>query len=148
MTPETLARVHAAAFTDSRPWSAGEFAGLLDSASVILLGDARSFLLGRVIAGEAEVLTIATDPDFRRQGLAQGCLDAFLNALQKQQATSVFLEVADDNETAKSLYLKNNFGTVGRRAAYYARRDGTKVAALVLRRDVIIATNDDTAPNN
>jgi ribosomal-protein-alanine N-acetyltransferase len=136
MTPETLARTHAAAFTDSRPWTAQEFAGLLDTAGVILMGDARSFLLGRLIADEAEVLTIATDPNFRRQGLAQGCLDAFLDALRKQQAASVFLEVADDNEPAKILYLNNKFHEVGNRPNYYARPDGMKVAALVLRRSV------------
>lgn len=134
MTPETLARVHAAAFTDSRPWSAQEFAELIDSPSVILLGDARSFLLGRVIAGEAEVLTIATDPDFRRQGRAQSCLDAFVNALREQDASTIFLEVADDNGPAKSLYKNNKFEIAGTRPNYYTRTDGAKIAALVLRR--------------
>lgn len=137
MTPEMLARVHAAAFTESRPWSALEFATLLDSTGVILRGDARSFVLGRLIADEAEVLTIATAPEFRRQGLAQGCLAAFLDALQKQQAQSVFLEVADDNNAAKSLYINNKFVNVGTRPNYYSRPDGTKVAAAVLRRSVI-----------
>ena len=136
MTPETLARVHAAAFTESRPWSALEFATLLDSTGVILRGDARSFVLGRLIADEAEVLTIATAPEFRRQGLAQSCLAAFLDALQKQQAKSVFLEVADDNNAAKSLYINNKFVNVGTRPNYYSRPDGTKVAAAVLRRSV------------
>jgi len=136
MTPETLARVHAAAFTESRPWSALEFATLLDSTGVILRGDARSFVLGRLIADEAEVLTIATAPEFRRQGLAQSCLAAFLDALQKQQAQSVFLEVADDNHAAKSLYINNKFMNFGTRPNYYSRPDGTKVAAAVLRRSV------------
>ncbi len=139
MTPEVLAQVHAAAFTQSRPWSAVEFAELLDSKGVILGGDARSFVLGRLIADEAEVLTIATAPEFQRQGLAQTCLAAFIDALQKQQAQSVFLEVAADNIAAKELYANNNFENVGIRPNYYNRPDGTKVAAAVLRRTLVQA---------
>jgi len=69
-TAADLARTHAAAFTQTRPWSAKEFSTLLNSHGVILCGDARSFVLGRVIADEAEVLTIATELQFQRQGLA------------------------------------------------------------------------------
>ncbi|MEO9863260.1 MAG: GNAT family N-acetyltransferase [Yoonia sp.] len=137
MTPDDLARVHAAAFTQSRPWTAKEFASLLDSTGVILLGDVRSFLLGRLIAGEAEVLTIATDPDFHRQGHAQRNLATFLDDLRRQEATSVFLEVAEDNFAAKTLYKNNSFENVGMRPKYYARPDGHAVAALVLRRTLI-----------
>ncbi|MBB5722427.1 ribosomal-protein-alanine N-acetyltransferase [Loktanella ponticola] len=139
MTPEALAQVHAAAFTQSRPWSAAEFAELLDSKGVILRGDVRSFVLGRLIADEAEVLTIATAPEFQRQGLAQICLAAFIDALQKQQAQSAFLEVAADNIAAKELYANNNFKNVGMRPNYYNRPDGTKVAAAVLRRTLVQA---------
>ncbi|MFT4701335.1 MAG: ribosomal-protein-alanine N-acetyltransferase, partial [Yoonia sp.] len=120
MTPETLAQMHAAAFQDTRPWSASEFATLLESNGVILLGDSQSFLLGRLIVDEAEVLTLVTPPIFRRQGHAQRCLAAFLDVLAQQQATSVFLEVSDENVAAKSLYSKYNFHNVGTRPNYYA----------------------------
>lgn len=132
MTPETLAEVHAAAFTNGRPWGADEFAALLESSGVILRGDARSFLLGRLIAGEAEVLTIATKPEFRRLGLAKTNLDAFLVTLKETAALSAFLEVAEDNKAAKSLYTNAGFTQVGRRPNYYNRPGNLKVAALVM----------------
>jgi ribosomal-protein-alanine N-acetyltransferase len=104
---------------------------------VILIGDARSFLLGRVIADEAEVLTIATAPEFRRQGLAQARIAAFLDALRIQQATLVFLEVAEDNTSASALYLKAGFKVVGTRPNYYTRPSGEKIAACVMQYDLI-----------
>lgn len=132
MTPETLAQTHAAAFTDGRPWTTSEFAELLKSPGVILRGDARSFLLGRQIADEAEVLTVATDPAFRRLGLATTCVAAFLDVLKTQDAARSFLEVAEDNEPAKSLYLKAGFYVAGRRPNYYTKPSGNKVAAIVM----------------
>jgi ribosomal-protein-alanine N-acetyltransferase len=137
MTPETLAQIHASAFHDTRPWSASEFATLLDSNGVILLGDAQSFLLGRLIVDEAEVLTLATPPTFRRQGHAQRCLATFLDVLRQRKASSVFLEVSDENDPAKSLYSKYKFKSVGTRPNYYTHADGTKVAAIIMRHTLI-----------
>ena len=134
MTPDTLAQIHGAAFTDTRAWSADEFQTLLAQTGMILCGDARSFLLGRVIADEAEVLTLATHPDFQRQGHGQTHLAAFLDAAKTQGVSTVFLEVAADNNPANHLYSKNKFETVGHRPAYYTRPDGTMIGADVLRR--------------
>ena len=134
MTPEELAQTHAAAFSQTRPWSAEEFESLLSQTGVILCGDAKSFILGRVIVGEAEVLTLATHPDYQRQGLAKARLDAFWVAVKAADANFAFLEVAADNIPAKNLYLNNNFETIGHRPNYYIRQDGTKIGADVLRR--------------
>tara|TARA_R110002096_G_scaffold338978_1_gene532399 strand:+ start:500 stop:910 length:411 start_codon:yes stop_codon:yes gene_type:complete len=134
MTAAALAQTHAAAFTDTRAWSEDEFTSLLNQTGMILCGDAKSFVLGRVIGDEAEVLTLATHPDLTRQGRAQTQLDAFLSAAHLRGALWVFLEVAEDNIAAKSLYFKNKFQTSGHRPAYYQRGDGAKVGADVLRR--------------
>jgi len=45
-----MAQVHAAAFTQSRPWTEQEFAALLAQPTVFSVGDAHSFALFRVIA--------------------------------------------------------------------------------------------------
>ncbi len=137
VTPEALAATHAAAFVDRRAWSAAEFRNLLSTPAVILCGDAKSFILGRVVADEAEVLTLATDPRFRRQGLAQTQLTDFLAQAAENGATSTFLEVSADNAAAKALYLKNNFTVVGERPNYYTTPDGEKVSALLMRREAI-----------
>jgi len=135
-TAADLARTHAAAFTQTRPWSAKEFSTLLNSHGVILCGDARSFVLGRVIADEAEVLTIATELQFQRQGLALAALSEFLNAARGAGALSVFLEVAADNDAAKSLYYNAGFIQQGQRPNYYTVANGQKIAADILRKSL------------
>ena len=132
--PDDLARIHAAAFGTTRTWSAQEYADLIAMKGVILIGDVRSFLLGRVIMDEAEVLMVATDPKFQRQGLARHRLLAFLDQASQATAQTAFLEVADDNEAAKSLYLHEGFAVTGTRPAYYDRADGRKVAAVLMQK--------------
>jgi [ribosomal protein S18]-alanine N-acetyltransferase len=128
VTPETLAAVHARAFVEERAWTAAEFAALLAQKSALVAGDARSFVLGRVTLDEAEVLTLATDPSHRRQGLARVGLAAFEAGAAGRGAGRVFLEVAEDNTAARALYAAAGYAQVGRRARYYAGG----VAALVL----------------
>ncbi|WP_291731241.1 GNAT family N-acetyltransferase [Leisingera sp. F5] len=133
LTPEKMAATHAAAFTQSRPWHAAEFASLLDSPLVFAAGDARCFALVRVIADEAELLTIATDPAHQRQGLARRCMADWESAVRDRGAAEVFLEVAEDNAPAQALYRACGFAECGRRAGYY-RRIGTKAADALLMR--------------
>lgn len=134
MKPDELAQVHAAAFTDQRAWSASEFADFLGTAGVILCGDVRSFILGRVTLDEAEILTLATDPANRRQGLARAALRDFETQAATTGATRVFLEVAEDNTAAKHLYSNMNYHIIGTRPNYYARPNGTKVAATIMQK--------------
>lgn len=137
MTPETLAEIHAKAFAQTRAWSAKEFAKLLTQNSVIVAGNDRAFALIRVIADEAEILTLATDPAHLRQGLARQVLaDAQLQALAKG-ATTMFLEVAEDNAAARALYDQAGFIQVGHRPNYYSPKNAAPVGALVLQKDLM-----------
>lgn len=133
MTPEALSSLHAAAFAPERPWSAGEFAGLLASPGALLLGDGRAALLARVTLDEAEVLTLATSPLHRRQGLARGLLLGFHQEAARRGATRAVLEVAEGNAAARTLYRGAGYEAVGRRPAYYDRA-GAADAALILAR--------------
>lgn len=133
MTPAALAQTHAAAFTQTRPWSETEFADLLEQRGMILCGDAKSFILGRVIGDEAELLTVATHPAHQRQGRAQAQLIEFLGQARTQGAATVFLEVSENNDAAKSLYYKEGFHNVGHRPRYYETTNGGRGGADVLR---------------
>jgi ribosomal-protein-alanine N-acetyltransferase len=137
MTPDALARLHAAAFAEERPWerswSAAEFADLLEAPGALLLGDGRAVLLARVTLDEAEVLTLATSPAHRRRGLARDLLLRFHHEAARRGATRAVLEVAEGNEAARALYAGAGYEAVGRRPAYYARPGG-RMAALVLAR--------------
>ncbi len=135
MTPEDLANLHARAFTMPRPWSADEFASLLNSPHVFVAGNNQGFVMGRVIAGEAELLTIAVDPDHRRKGLGHTTLlSEFLKLALERAADTAFLEVAADNAAALALYLSHGFTEAGRRPGYYIPPSGPTIDALVMKK--------------
>ncbi|RWR31759.1 GNAT family N-acetyltransferase [Sinirhodobacter populi] len=133
MTLDALAALHARCFTTPRPWSAAEFADLLASRFCFLLTAPEGFLLGRVIAGEAELLTLAVDPDARRRGAGRRLMADFLRGAADRAADSAFLEVAEDNLPARALYAATGWQPAGRRRAYYRTAGGNHVDALVLR---------------
>ncbi len=131
MTPEHMATLHRRAFTTLRAWSTAEFADLLSSEHNFWIGTEHCFALGRIIAGEAELLTIATDPDYQRQGLASAVLDDFIAHCVSVSGDSIFLEVAADNAPAISLYKIKGFAKSGIRTAYYRTNSGQRCDALL-----------------
>lgn len=135
MTPEALAALHARCFTVPRPWGAAEFAGLQADPLAFLLveGDA-GFLLGRAVAGEAELLTLAVAPEARRRGLGRKLVARFLYQARLRAAERAFLEVEAGNMAALRLYQSAGFVESGRRRGYYTGPDGQRSDALVLAR--------------
>jgi len=127
-----MATTHAAAFTQSRPWSETEFADLLDSPLTFAVGDARCFALVRVIVDEAELLTIACHPDHQRQGLARKLMSQWQDEATQRGAETAFLEVAADNAPACDLYKTCGFTTCGNRPGYYRRQNGPAVDAILM----------------
>ena len=83
----------------------------------------------RVIADEAEILTVGVVPSARRHGIGRTLLLALLDAAAGRGAEQVFLEVRVDNEAAKSLYLSEGFFELGIRRGYY---DSGRVDALTM----------------
>jgi ribosomal-protein-alanine N-acetyltransferase len=144
MTPKALAALHGRCFTTPRPWTAAEFAGFLADPLVFLLveGDA-GLLLGRAVAGEAELLTLAVAPEARGRGLGRKLVSRFLYQARLRGAGSAFLEVAEDNTPARALYARTGFAEAGRRRGYYQAPDGRAVDALVLRRMLAEAADRD-----
>lgn len=138
MTPAELARLHAACFTTPRPWSEAEFAGFLSSRLVFLLTEPGGFLLGRVIADEAEILTLAVDPGLRRAGIGRRLVTAFLSESARRGASSAFLEVAAGNAPARALYAAAGFGESGRRRGYYTSPGGVAEDAVVMARGLAV----------
>jgi ribosomal-protein-alanine N-acetyltransferase len=124
------AAIHLDAFPPIDAWNAQAFAELLAGPGVHGLIDARGGLvLVRQVADEAEILTLATAPALRRQGVARQLLAAALDWARVQGARTVFLEVSEANVPARALYAAAGFVGCGRRPRYYT--DGSD--ALVLR---------------
>ncbi|HEY1752264.1 MAG TPA: ribosomal protein S18-alanine N-acetyltransferase [Caulobacteraceae bacterium] len=132
-----LAEVHAAAFDE--PWPAEDllrFAGDRGAFALVAQADdgaVAGFILCRLIAGEAEILTLAVRPDQRRRGIA-AALVGEAAGVASLSAEAMFLEVAQDNAAAIALYARTGFEQVGRRRGYYGRAGGPAVDALVMRR--------------
>lgn len=134
-----LAALHAASFR--RGWSEVEFERLLLDRSVLAhratLGHQPvGFIISRLAAGEAEILSVAVARTQQGRGLARRLLDLHMRRLAGLGARTIFLEVDDDNLPARRLYARSAFRQVGRRDGYYPRPGSAAGAALVLRRDL------------
>ena len=137
---DRAARLHREAFEPmgERGWTRQDIAGLLASPGTagFLLTEA-TFDVGmaicRVVADEAELLTVAVDPGHRRRGAARLLLGSVVEQVRGGGALTLFLEVAADNPGARTLYDALGFAVVGRRAGYFERRGRPAVDAFVMR---------------
>lgn len=124
MTPARMAAIHAASFTLPPPWGAQALADTLTSPGTFVLSRAAGFLIGRVIADEAELITLAVAPEARRAGLGAALLTGFHARATAEGARSGFLEVAAANAPARALYARHGWQEAGRRRGYYRSADG------------------------
>lgn len=83
-------------------------------------GGVSGFLIGRVLADQAEILNLAVQENRRRRGGATELLLAALENVRSRGAQSVYLEVRQSNHPAIAFYLKHGFAISGRRRAYYS----------------------------
>ena len=126
-----LAELHARCF--DAPWSCEAFQTLLDTLGVrpVVISDEdepAGLGLLRVVADEAEILTLGVVPDARRTGLGRALVDTLQALALEQGARSLFLEVSSNNEPARQLYAACGFDPAGERKAYYA--DGSDAVIL------------------
>lgn len=133
MTISDMARLHAASFTLPAPWSEAEITATLASPYCFALNRETGFLLGQVVAGEAELMTIAVAPAARNQGTGRALVEAFLTQARARCAEVAFLEVAETNAAARALYAAAGFAQTGRRKGYY-RGAGLVVDAILMGR--------------
>ncbi len=134
MTPQRMAQIYRAAFADARPWTPDELAALCQSAGAITATTAHGFAIGRVTLDEAELITIAVEPQAQGRGEGADLLGQITSAATRKGARLLFLEVASDNTAALAMYLSRNFEQVGIRARYYPRPEGKSADALVLQK--------------
>ena len=131
-----MAEIHARAMTVPPPWDAATMAGFLAAAGAVCVSRDRAFALGRVIADEAELLTIAVDPAAQGRGLGRVCLREFLRQCREAGARRIFLEVAATNEVARGLYRSEGFAEDGLRKSYYRARGADPVDAILMSRSL------------
>ena len=129
------AALHALAFPDH--WSAPVLASwFADPAAVTLArfeGEALvTFVLLNTVLGDADILTLATHPERRNEGLARDLLTAVIETLTARGVHRLTLDVAEDNLPARRLYERLGFTLDGRRKGYYAAGRVQPVDALLM----------------
>lgn len=138
---DCLADIHEASFAN--PWGADEIAAMVQQPGVTCLVSreiapkgrhVRGFAILRRAADEAEVLTIAVEPEKRRHGFGRKLLEEAMRRLFREHAKTIFLEVDETNASAIALYRSLGFSTVATRQGYYRDRpDAPPRTALVMR---------------
>ena len=84
-------------------------------------------LNGKIIAyagawvsfNQADVMSVAVDPEYHRQGVGTILFGELINAVKARGAKSITLEVRPSNTAAIKLYESFGLKSVGRRRGYY-----------------------------
>ncbi len=128
------AKIHKETFY--KGWEEADFKSFLENPFIFGLKveehhEMVGYVLWREILDEAEILTIAIDPAYQRQGKAALLLDSVSVLLSKKNVSRIFLEVAEDNIFAQILYTKHGYVCIDKRPKYYLREHGKYIAASV-----------------
>ena len=81
----------------------------------------QGFAVARVLGREWELENIIVADQAQRRGLGTRLLGELANLARSQHAQSIFLEVRESNQAARSLYLKCAFVESGHRKSYYQK---------------------------
>ncbi len=117
------------------PWSHGVFRDCLLAGYNCVILEYGEMLAGygilSIAAGEAHVLNLCVDPNFRSLGYGTRLLDELLSRARFAAVKEVFLEVRPSNTNAIALYRKKGFHQIARRSAYYQAHDGREDAEVL-----------------
>ncbi len=99
-----------------------------------------AMLVGWMLVDEIHIATIATHPDFRRQGIGRKLLSHALVRAMEEGAQSSFLEVRESNLAAQEMYRQFGYEATGRRKRYYKDNDEDAILMTLksLRKDQLL----------
>ena len=121
----------------SAPWSensiSSELTNPLSCWLVALDGDRVAGDVGsQTVLDESDMMNIAVDPQYRRQGIAQALVEELVKCLARKGSRCLTLEVRASNAGAIALYGKLGFVQVGLRKNYYRN---PREDAMILRKE-------------
>jgi len=123
------------------PWSHGVFRDCLlagyQCLTMIREDRVAGYAILSVAAGEAHILNLCIDADFRALGYGERLLDELLYRARSASVREIFLEVRPSNETALGLYRKKGFHQIAARRSYYQANEGREDAAVLVKKLVI-----------
>ncbi len=125
LAEEHLDRVLAIeAASETAPWSRKAFENELDHEfGIFLVALAGGEIIGFggvwIVVDEAHIVTIAVDPEHRRQGVGRRILAELLRCAKERGAVCSTLEVRAGNDAALGLYEGVGYARAGKRKGYY-----------------------------
>lgn len=133
-----IARIESELFDDA--WDAlsvGQVLGQFGAGVLVADNDddIMGYLIYQIVFEVAEILRIATDMDFQKQGVGQGLLDEFDKLCKEKGVERILLEVRADNAQAIRLYERHGFYQIDVRKDYYKDEFGM-ADALILQKDL------------
>ena len=138
MTGEHVAKIaelEKICFSD--PWSEKSVAEELNNPLSLWLtameGERLAGYVGsQTVLGETDMMNVAVDPDFRRQGVGEKLILSLVEQLKESGSHCLTLEVRASNAPAIALYQQLDFREIGRRPNYYRK---PREDALILRKE-------------
>jgi len=119
------------------PWSHGVFRDCLLAGYNCIVIERDHVVVGysilSIAAGEAHILNLCVDRNYRELGYGEQLLDEILGRAGVAEVREIFLEVRPSNDKAISLYKKKGFRQIAKRPAYYQASDGREDAAVLSR---------------
>lgn len=79
------------------------------------------FLCLWFVADEVQIVRVATDPAFRRKGIATALIKRGIAEARDRKAVYLYLDVRESNEVAICLYRKLGFDVLGKREGLYEK---------------------------
>ena len=121
----------------SAPWSLRSIASELTNPLAMWLvavedGCVVGYVGSQAVMGEADMMNLAVDCQFRRRGIGRALVQELVSCLRENQVNSLTLEVRASNASAIALYESEGFTQVGRRPRYY---QNPREDALILRKE-------------
>ncbi len=119
---DQVARIEQEVF--SEPWSRTSFAEAMAREDNIFVvaeseGEVLGYALLYVTMDEGEIPTIATNPNYLRQGIGSKLMHYIIEESASKNVTQIFLEVRQSNVAAQGLYRGFGFQEVGLRKNFY-----------------------------
>ena len=117
-----IAQLEAQCFSD--PWSEKSIASELENPLSLWLvaeenGQVFGYVGSQTVLDESDMMNVAVDLEYRRQGIARALIKTLIAELAKMGSRCLRLEVRVSNENARALYERMGFQQLGLRKNYY-----------------------------